>query len=194
VYTANGTTPERTKKIILGVVVTMMLGLLSGFLVRAFSKGGVFTLSDVGNLAELKPMQASLAPLDLCSVEYGRRDKRGRRQHADSLFLESCSPGRHGRDTVVVPVPAEWTRRGLGFSMARDRVGEPFSVLVEKDEVPFPDLVALLGGVTPLIEQQFPVKLASQRASDAAADSSGQARERAEEARKARAKESWPTP
>lgn len=154
-------------------------------------KGGFLTVSDVGALAELAPVQAKLMPLDACKISYAERDKRGNRKHFESVFVHTCT-GRARVESVVIKVPSA-PRGVVGFVMERDAQSERFKVLVEKDEVPFPDLVATLGTYTPIIVENFSKELDVNRQRDQTYDADLRRKQKEAADRKAAAKPSYPT-
>lgn len=164
------------------VTIVVLMGL---------QKGGFLTLTDVGELPELADVQARLMPLDLCGLEYADRDKHGHRTSFDYLHTRPCSSSRY--EGMAVAVPAVWGYKNVGYELTRDGPGERFKILVEKDEVPFTDLLGALGDHVPVLVEKYTKELAEQRAM--MADYDGQvARQRAEEAaRKAGAAGSYPT-
>lgn len=169
----------------------LLTGVGLGVLTLGLKKGGFLTTSDVGSLSEMADFQAKLRPLDVCSLTYARRDKRGNRSHLDSVFVESCSRASSGRvDTVVITVPRH---PAVGFTMERDAPSEPFKLLVEKDEVVFKDLVATLADVTPRVVTEFDARLQKNRSADANYQRGVDEQRRQEQERKSKAGQSYPT-
>lgn len=166
------------------------LGIAVGLLAVGLQRGGFLTTTDVGELPQFAQMQAQLRPLDICRVEYALRDKRGARRHLDTLFIETCSRGAY--DHVLLPVPTTWDRKHLGFELRRWSTSDRFALLVEKRDVPFPDLVAAVEAFTPVIVAEFPSKLAEVRAQMEVYDRDVTRRREAEEARKRGAADSYP--
>ena len=174
--------------LIVAVAATVATGVLLGALLIGLTKGGFLTTTDVGTLSELAPIQAQLMPLDACEISYARRDKRGNRAHLESVFIKPCSGDRN--DSVVLTVPR---RSGVGFSMERDTQGSPFKVLVEKDDVPFPELVAALNAYTPIMVTQHATELERIRKQSQAFQESMRRQQKEAADRKAGAKQTYPS-
>lgn len=179
-------TPRRRVLLIFGLPV--LLGVPLALLAIGLRKGGFLDTSNVGALAELAPYQEKLRPLDACRIRYALRDKRGHRSLTESVFVETCTGTN---EVVVVKVPHH---RDVGFEMKRRSASEPFDVLVEKKEVPFPSLLATFEDFTPRILANFEKTLSENRARDGAYRRQLDERRRADETRKATAKESYPSP
>ena len=175
---------------LLVVASVVLVSIVAGVLAISLQKGGALTVSDVGALAELAPVQAKLMPLDACKISYAARDKRGNRSHLESVFVDSCT-GRDRFEAVVITVPRG--PRGLGFVMERDAQSERFKVLVEKDEVPFPDLVTALSTYTPIVVEEFSRTLEVNRQRDQTYDADVRRKQKEAAERKAGAKQSYPT-
>lgn len=180
--------PQKKPNVLLIIFGVIGLGVGLGFANIGLSKGGFLTTTDVGALAELAPTQAQLAPLDACEIEYAGRDKRGNRKHLDSIFVTTCSSGTS--NTVVIKVPQ---RSGVGYHMKRSSPAKPFAIMVEKNEVVFQDLLDALAVHTPLVAAQFGDTLQKNRTMMAEHYRNSDAQRKAEQDRKSRAKESYPT-
>ncbi|MBN8467394.1 hypothetical protein JYJ95_12795 [Corallococcus exiguus] len=166
------------------------LGIGLGVVLVGFQKGGFLTTSDVGGLPELARIQEQLRPLEACSLTYQRRDKRGHRKHPDSVFLQTCTRGEY--IGVVIDVPTTWAARGVGFEMTRGSMTEPWEILVEKQEVPFPDLKEALEHFAPLIVASYPERLRERRGGASEMERQLNEQKRMEQERKERAKGSYP--
>ena len=173
--------------IITGVLAT---GIALGVLNVGRQKGGFLTTTDVGELEQFAKIQEQLRPLDACSIHYALRDKRGTRRHFDAVFVEACSRGAY--DHVVIRVPETWGFKNVGFEMTRGGVGDRWEILVEKNEVPFADLVAALEDLSPRIAAEYPKELARVRAQMENYDRDVAQRRAADEARKQGAAETYP--
>ncbi|WP_140795251.1 hypothetical protein [Myxococcus xanthus] len=177
-------------KVLVIISSVMALGSGIGVVITGLKKGGFLTTSDVGGLPELTHVQEQLRPLEACSLTYQRRDKRGQRQHPTSVFIESCTVGEY--ISVLIDVPGTWADKGVGFEMTRGSMSEPWEILVEKADVPFPDLKEALEHFAPLIAARYPEKLRERRAGASEMERHLNERERQEQERKARAKTSYP--
>lgn len=178
------------RPVVLIIVLVWFVGIALGLLIVGFKKGGFLTTTDVGELEQFAEVQKQLRPLDACSIHYALRDKRGNRQHFDAVFVEACSRGSY--DHVVIRVPETWGHKHVGFELTRDGVGDRFKVLVEKDEVPFDDLVAAMNDLMPRVANEYPKELARVRTQMENFDRETQERRAAEEARKRGAAETYP--
>ncbi|NOJ79063.1 hypothetical protein [Myxococcus xanthus] len=191
---APGTTGPVNKhssmKVFAVICATIALSSGTGVVSQGLRKGGFLTTSDVGGLPELAQVQEQLRPLEACSITYRRRDKRGQRQHPNSVFIETCSVGEY--IIVLIDVPGTWADKGVGFEMSRGSISEPWEIQVEKAEVPFPDLEKALEHFAPLIAAQYPEKLRERRASASEMERHLDEQQRLEQERKARAKGSYP--
>lgn len=178
------------KNVWLGVAVaaTVAAGVVSAALLVGFKKGGFLSTTDVGQLSELAPIQAQLMPLDACEITYARRDKRGNRVHLESVFIRPCTGSRN--DGVVLTVPR---RSGVGFSMERETQSSRFEILVEKDDVPFPELVAALNAYTPIMVTQYATELERIRKQSQAFQESMRRQQKEAADRKAGAKQTYPS-
>lgn len=166
------------------IAVTLGLGLVG----IGLQKGGFLTTSDVGGLPELAPIQEQLRPLEACELRYNTRDKRGNRKHPDTIFTRTCTAGEYL--AVTIDVPSTW--RNVGFEMTRGSMSEPWEIMVEKDEVPFPDLKAALEHFAPLIVARYPEGLREWRERSSESERQRREHERAEEERKKGAKNTYP--
>ncbi|WP_147447190.1 hypothetical protein [Corallococcus sp. CA054B] len=178
-----------TKVLIISSVM-IALGIGLGVLLIGLQKGGFLTTTDVGGLPELARIQEQLRPLEACSLTYRRRDKRGQRRYPDSVFLKTCEWAEY--TSVVIDVPTTWAYKGVGFEMTRGSMTEPWEILVEKKEVPFPDLKEALEHFAPLIAASYPERLRERRESDRRMDRQLNEHKREEQERKERAKDSYP--
>ncbi|MHA7630474.1 hypothetical protein [Corallococcus sp. M7] len=177
-------------KVLIITCSMIALGIVLGVLLIGFQKGGFLTTSDVGGLPELARVQEQLRPLEACSLTYRRRNKRGQRQHPDAVFLQTCTRGEY--IGVVIDVPTTWAAKGVGFEMTRGSMTEPWEILVEKKEVPFPDLKEALEHFAPLIAASYPEMLRERRESARGMDQQLNEQKRQEQERKERAKGSYP--
>ncbi|WP_163863878.1 hypothetical protein [Myxococcus eversor] len=181
-------------KVYLVITGTIAVGLGLGMLNTGLKKGGFLTTSDVGGLPELARIQEQLRPLEACSLTYQERDRRGQRKYPTTVFIRTCTLGEY--ISVTIPVPATWAARGVGFEMLRSSSSEPWEIMVEKNDVPFPDLKEALEHFAPLIAAQYPEKLREQRDNanrmDRHLDEQARERDRVEKERKERAKTSYP--
>ena len=176
---------------VLFIITSMMaLAIVGSVLSLGLKKGGFLTTSDVGGLPELARIQEQLRPLEACLMEYHLRDKRGSRQHPNSVFIGTCTRGDYSR--VLIDVPATWARKGVGFEMTRGSMSEPWEIRVEKDEVPFPDLKEALEHFAPLIATSYPEMLRERREGASRMQQQWDEQRRQEQERKARAKDSYP--
>jgi len=178
------------RPVVVIIVLVWFVGIALGLLIVGFKKGGFLTTTDVGELEQFAEVQKQLRPLDACSIHYALRDKRGARQHFDAVFVEACSRGSY--DHVVIRVPQGWGLKNVGFELTRDGVGDRFKVLVEKDEVPFNDLVAAMNDLMPRVANEYPNELARVRTQMENFDRETRERRAAEEARKRGAAETYP--
>ncbi|NNB89702.1 hypothetical protein HI113_25595 [Corallococcus exiguus] len=177
-------------KVFVIISATVALGIGVGVVSIGLKKGGFLTTSDVGGLPELARVQEQLRPLEACSLTYQLRDKRGHRKHPDSVFIQPCTRGEY--ISVLIDVPTTWAHKGVGFEMTRGSMTEPWEILVEKKEVPFPDLKEALEHFAPLIAASYPEKLRERRAGASEMDRQLNERQRMEQERKERAKDSYP--
>lgn len=169
----------------------LVIGVPTALVIQGKQKGGCLTYSEVGDLQELEFVQTALRPLDACKIEYGQRDRRGVRRFPESIFLKTCSKG--SQDSLVIRVGPEWAGRDIGFTMTRAAQAERWEVIVESDEVPFPDLLAALQAFTPKIAAEFPDLLREERASMDAYDAGLAEQKRAAQERRDAARGSYPT-
>jgi hypothetical protein len=169
---------------------TIAVGIGVGMLSIGLKKGGFLTTSDVGGLPELARIQEQLRPLEACSLTYHQRDRRGHRNHPNSVFIQPCTVGEY--ISVLVEVPGTWAGKGVGFEMTRSSRSEPWEILVEKEDVPFPDLKEALEHFAPLIAAQYPEELRERREGANEMDRHLKERKRLEQERKERAKTSYP--
>ncbi|MCP3103674.1 hypothetical protein LZ198_32805 [Myxococcus sp. K15C18031901] len=177
-------------KVLAIMCATIALGIGAGVVSVGLQKGGFLTTSDVGGLPELAQVQEQLRPLEACELTYHRRDKRGHRQHPNSVFIRTCTMGEYV--SVLIEVPGTWASKGVGFEMSRASQSDPWAILVEKDEVPFPELRDALAHFAPLIAASYPAELRRQRASAGEMDRHLEEQQRMERERKERAKDSYP--
>ncbi|MFY2562184.1 hypothetical protein ACN469_31605 [Corallococcus terminator] len=175
-------------QVLLFIAGTLFVGIGLGVVSVGLKKGGFLTTTDVGGLAELASIQEQLRPLEACEITYNTRDKRGHRKHPDTVFTRTCTAGDFM--SVTIRVPSTWSN--VGFEMTRGSMSEPWEVLVEKDEVPFPELKAALYHFAPLIAAQYPDGLRERRERSNAYEHERRERERAEEERKKGAKNTYP--
>ncbi|NTX03291.1 hypothetical protein [Myxococcus sp. CA040A] len=169
---------------------TIAVGLGVGALSTGLKKGGFLTTSDVGGLPELARIQEQLRPLEACSLSYMKRDRRGSRNYPTTVWLRTCTHNEYF--SVMITVPGTWASRGVGFEMERGSSSEPWEILVEKNDVPFPDLKEALEHFAPIIAAQYPEELRKRRTSSDEMDRHLEERSRLEKERKERAKTSYP--
>ncbi|AKU96304.1 hypothetical protein AKJ09_02968 [Labilithrix luteola] len=172
------------------IFIGALSGVVLGVLTIGMKKGGFLTTSNVGDLEDLAPIQAQLMPLDACQIDYATRDKSGRRNHLDVAFVTPCSDSDR---RVVIHVSSGWGSRGVGFQMKRSSQANRWKVLVEKDEVPFPELKGALEEIASTMTTSYVPQLEDARARSKAYEDGVQARKKEEEARKNGAKSSYPT-
>ncbi|WP_434299800.1 hypothetical protein [Corallococcus exiguus] len=177
-------------KVFVIISATVALGIGVGVVSIGLKEGGFLTTSDVGGLPELAQVQEQLRPLEACSLSYRLRDKRGHRKHPDSVFIQPCTRGEY--ISVVIDVPTTWASRGVGFEMTRGSMTEPWEILVEKKEVPFPDLKEALEHFAPLIVASYPERLRERRGGASEMERQLNEQRRMEQERKERAKGSYP--
>lgn len=182
---------KRSGRVVIGVFGMAVLVVGGVVLAVGMQKGGFLTLTDVGELPELADVQARLMPLDLCEIEYAGRGKLGQRTRFDHLRTSPCSGD--GYEGMSVAVPEDWGRKNVGYQLSRRGPGERFKVLVEKDEVPFPDLLGALADHVPVLVERYTTQLAEQRTASAAHDAQLSQQRADEAARKAGAAGSYPT-
>jgi hypothetical protein len=137
-------------------VLVSIASLAVGLVWVGLRKGGMLTLSDVGHLPALAELQDQLRPLEACHLEYARRDKHGHRGHFENVFISPCNDESV---VILVKVDDSWGRRGVGFQLSRSAVDQPWKVLVEKDEVPFTELLGALHAFAPVISTEYGRKL-----------------------------------
>lgn len=172
--------------VILGIVVLSIGG---SIVTIGLKKGGLLTMTNVAELPDLAFVQDDLRALDACELRYAGRNKRGQRSHLDLVFAVSCDKRSH----PVINVPATWGQKGVGFLLERRTAAQPWEVLVEKDDVPFPDLLGALHEMTPIIAAQYPPKKIEYDRSIANVDADIAKHKADEEARKTSAKSSYPS-
>ncbi|WP_342374910.1 hypothetical protein NVS55_26765 [Myxococcus stipitatus] len=134
---------------------TIAVGLGLGTVTVGMKKGGLLRTSDVGHLAELAAIQEQLRPLGACEVLYRQVDGKGRRKYPDSVVIRDCSG--NSSHVIYVPVPS-WASQDVSFEMGRGSTSAEWSILVDKDEVPFPALKAALEQFAPIIIAEYPRK------------------------------------
>ncbi len=174
----------------LWIVVSIVALSIAGSIVTiGLKKRGLLSMSNVGELPELAFVQDALRPLDACELRYASRDKRGRRQQLDVVFGRSCDNRSH----VVINVPPGWGHKSVGFLLERGSASAAWEVLVEKDDVPFPDLVGALREMVPIISAEYATKKAEYDRDMAHYDDETRKRKADEEARKDGAKSSYPS-
>ncbi|MCE9670125.1 hypothetical protein LY474_20205 [Myxococcus stipitatus] len=177
-------------KVLAIIFATIALGIGGGVVSVGLKKGGFLTTSDVGGFPELAKVQEQLRPLEACSITYQRRDKRGHRQHPNSVFIETCTVGEY--ISVLIDVPGTWASKGVGFEMSRGSMSDPWVILVEKAEVPFPDLQEALTDFAPRIAAQYPDLLRKRREGAADMERHLDEQQRLKRERQERAKDSYP--
>lgn len=180
--------PERAPRKVaqVGIVAALVgvLGVGVGF--SFFSLGGARGgLDDVGELERLGGVQAQLALLDACRIEYNMHI----RQRDGKIRVLPCASLPY----VLFPVPANWPYRDISFLAERSARHKRWAIRVERSRVSFPDLVGALESMTPMIVAQYPAALAATEARERAGLAAVKAQE--EERRRAseRAKESYPS-
>lgn len=172
------------------LIIGALSGIALGVLSIGMKKGGFLTTSDVGDLQDLAPIQSKLMPVDACEIDYATRDKQGRRDHLEVAFVTPCSESDR---RVVIHVSSGWGRKGVGFQMKRRSQADRWKVIVEKDEVPFPELKGALEEVATTMTTSYAHDLEKDRAQSKAYEDGVKARRLEEEARKNGAKSSYPT-
>jgi len=177
-------------KVLAIIFATIALGIGAGVVSVGLKKGGFLTTSDVGDFPELAKVQEQLRPLEACSITYQRRDKRGHRQHPNSVSIETCTAGEY--ISVLIDVPGTWASKGVGFEMSRGSVSEPWEIQVEQAEVPFPDLQEALTDFAPRIAAQYPDLLRKRREGASEMERHLDEQRRLERERQERAKGSYP--
>ncbi|QSQ14449.1 hypothetical protein [Myxococcus landrumensis] len=135
---------------------TIPVGLSLGAAAIGMKKGGFLRTSDVGHLAELAAIQEQLRPLESCEVLYRQVDGKGRRKYPDSVVVRDCSG--NSSQVIYIPVPS-WASQDVSFEMGRGSASAEWSIIVDKDEVPFPALKEALEQFAPIIVAQYPGKL-----------------------------------
>lgn len=168
---------------------TVAAGLALGFVVTGMQKGGFLRTSDVGHLSELATIQEQLRPLESCEILYRQVDGKGRRKYPDSVLVRDCS-GNSSR-TIFVSVSTEWVSKNVSFEMSRGSTSSDWSILVDKDEVPFPALKAALEQFAPLIVAEYPRKAQEARQRQEEYERERDERRRAEETKES-AKSTYP--
>ncbi|WP_144370157.1 hypothetical protein [Myxococcus stipitatus] len=139
---------------VMGATIAVGLGL--GAVMVGMKKGGFLQTSDVGQLTELAAIQEQLRPLDSCEILYRQVDGKGRRKYPDSVVIRDCSG--HFSHVAYLPVPS-WASQDVSFEMSRGSTSAEWSILVDKDEVPFPALKAALEQFAPIIVAEYPRKM-----------------------------------
>lgn len=174
----DGTLSDVTRVILpLGVALLVMAG-AAVFAYRSFGRQAG---EDVGGLAAMRPVQAGLAQLPACGVEYRNHQRSPR----DKVMLRTCEDDPL---TAWVAVPKGWTLSS-GFNAKRERVGAPWQIFIEKDKVSLDALVAALTALTPVVTTEGVEELETARKSrdDYRNGSAARARAAEEEAAKNRA-------
>jgi hypothetical protein len=184
-----GSSPWIVIAVLFGIVVTVGAGIFGAILKKPRSTVLHLGESDVGKLAELASVQAQLMQLDACELSYNTRDRHGKRSFdSEHVHVRSCSGGSDG-DTILIQVkPAR-----SGFTMSRGSAAAPFEIWVEKDDIPFAELKAMLEEFAPTIAAAYSTELAANRALHARVERETQRAQAAEAARKAGARETYPT-
>ncbi|AKQ65612.1 hypothetical protein A176_002524 [Myxococcus hansupus] len=151
---------------------------------------GMIGKTDVGGLQALAGIQVQLRPLRACSAQYGERGRRGRTGSHTEVIVTACE--NDGFGFVRISVPTERQVERVAFNLARNSISEPWKILVEKDQVPFPELERALTQLAPFLAEEVPSKLAQAVEEKLAADREFQERKAAEPARRKAAQDSYP--
>ncbi|QDE91187.1 hypothetical protein BHS06_20630 [Myxococcus xanthus] len=162
---------------------TLLLG-------RQPSDVGSLGETDVGGLQELAAIQAQLRPLRACGIEYGERGRRMKSGSHTSVWVSACENDRFAG--VRIEVPTARQVEGVTFDLERSSVSEPWKILVDKNQVPFPELKRTLEQLTPFLVEEIPSRLAQAIEAKVAADRERQKRQAAEPARREASKNSYP--
>ena len=151
---------------------------------------GMIGKTDVGGLQALAGIQAQLRPLRACGVQYGERGRRGKVGSHTAVWVSACENDRFAGVSIGVPTERQVER--VAFNLERASVSEPWKILVEKDQVPFPELERALNQLSPLLAEEVPSKLAQAIEEKLAAHRAWQERQAAEPARRKAAQDSYP--
>lgn len=184
-------TPPRRREPLTPVVLILGMTGVAVYFVGS-QKGGFLRTSDVGGLAELASIQEQLMPLNACEMTYRAYDSRGIPRYPGKVFLTPCGSS----SSSSIRVPTTWDGKGVSFEMTRSSTSQRWKILVDKDEVAFPDLKEALEHFAPILAQQYPQQiqkaLAEQDQRRREDQERKKAKEREAEERKERARTSYP--
>ena len=167
------------------VVLVVCAAVITGG-VFAFRRLGEPTGEDVGGLAALRPVQDQLAALPACGIRYRNHQRSPR----DKVLIEACEDVRFPT-TAWISVPAGWTYDAVRFQATRARVGAPWQIFVDKDQVALDELSHALTALVPVLTTQGIAELAQQRAAADAYERGRAERERTERERAEQARRSY---
>lgn len=178
--------------LIIAMVAVVVGGMAAAVMVlgRKPTDVGMIGKTDVGGLQVLADIQAQLRPLRACGVEYGERGRRGKVGSHTDVWVSACENDRFAGVRIAVPTERQVER--VAFNLERDSVSEPWKILVDKNQVPFPELERALKQLSPFLAEEVPSRLAQAIEVKVAADRERQAREAAEPGRREAAKNSYP--
>ncbi|RYE89768.1 MAG: hypothetical protein EOO75_11270 [Myxococcales bacterium] len=119
-------------------------------------------------------------------MSYGR----SRFGSTSKVAATACAPNPV---STKIEVSETWGNKGVVFTMRRRSAASRWEILVNQENVPFGDLVGALTELSPVIVKEYPAALAQARGTRSAADAAEEQRRRDEQARKDRARGSYPT-
>ncbi|NVJ01327.1 hypothetical protein HV824_24885 [Myxococcus sp. AM009] len=151
---------------------------------------GMIGKTDVGGLQVLADIQTQLRPSRACSIRYGERGRRGKTGSHTEVVVSACENDRFAFVRITVPTERQVER--VAFDLERNSVSEPWKILVDKDQVPFPELERALTQIAPFLAEEAPSRLAKAIEEKRAADREFQERQAAEPARRKAAQDSYP--
>ncbi|RKH15590.1 hypothetical protein D7Y13_19765 [Corallococcus praedator] len=151
---------------------------------------GMIGMTDVGGLQALADIQAQLRPLRACGVEYGERGRRGKVGSHTDVWVSACENDRFAGVRIAVPTERQVER--VAFNLERGSVSEPWKILVDKNQVPFPELERALEQLSPFLAEEVPSRLAQAIEAKLAAHREWQESQAAEPGRRDAAKNSYP--
>lgn len=166
------------------VMVAVIVGIGGGLAGFMLIRGSMSSSSDVGKLEALAPIQAQLRPLDACSFRYNTF----KRTNNSVVVMSPCDKGLFPT-SANVPVPANFKYRTVKFEGKRSSKSDPWQIEVSQTNVAFPDLLAALTELAPVMAQNYAPLLVK---AEAEMDAARRQREEAERARQ-KVKETYPT-
>jgi hypothetical protein len=175
--------------IILGV---MGMGVAGGLVVlKGLGRAGK---TDVGVLDALAPVQSRLRAVDACRIEYNLPAKAYYRDmYRRSVFLTPCGASGIAPPRATVKLPESWAHGALSFVAERSSVTDDWAILVDKEAVPFPALLAGLDELAPIVARDAPGALEKMRADVAEGNAKYEESQRLREEQQRRNQDSYPS-